>query len=129
MSENEQSELNLSGCLKSSRDGEFTIIIEELTFKAIIGILEEERTEEQLVVVNCKIDYENKENFINYADVCDLIQNSIVKHQFELLEDALVHIEKKLLEKYPQIKKLFLQVKKPEILKNALVGVEILRKY
>jgi dihydroneopterin aldolase len=107
----------------------FTIIIEELTFKAIIGILEKERINEQLVVVNCKIDYEGKENFINYAEVCDLIQNSIIENKFRLLEDAIEFIEKKLLKKYPHIKTLYLQIKKPEILKNALVGVEILRKY
>jgi dihydroneopterin aldolase len=107
----------------------FTVIIEELTFKAIIGILEEERINEQLVVVNCKIDYEGKENFINYAEVCDLIQNSIIENKFSLIEDAIEFIEKKLLEKYPHMKALYLQIKKPEILKNALVGVEILRKY
>jgi dihydroneopterin aldolase len=111
------------------KNGKFTIIIEELTFKAIIGILEEERINEQLVVVNCKIDYENKENFINYADVCDLIKKTIIENKFFLIEDAIEIIEKKLLEKHPYIKKLFLQIKKPEILKNALVGVEILRKY
>jgi dihydroneopterin aldolase len=107
----------------------FRIVIEELTFKAIIGILEEERVNEQLVVVNCKIDYEGKANFINYAEVCDLIQNTIIEKGFELIEDAIEFIEKKLLEKYPQMKALYLQIKKPEILKNALVGVEILRKY
>jgi dihydroneopterin aldolase len=107
----------------------FTILIEELSFKAIIGILEKERVNEQLVVVNCKIDYENKKNFINYAEVCDLIQNSIVENKFELVEDAIEFIERKLLEKYPHIRRLYLQIKKPEILKNALVGVEILRNY
>jgi dihydroneopterin aldolase len=107
----------------------FTIVIEELTFKAIIGILEEERDNEQLVVVNCKMDYEGKENFISYAEVCDLIQNTIIEKKFGLIEEAIEFIEKKLLEKYPHTKTLYLQIKKPEILKNALVGVEILRKY
>jgi dihydroneopterin aldolase len=107
----------------------FTIVIEELTFKAIIGILDKERKEEQLVVVNCKIDYEGKENFIDYAEVCELIQNSIIENKFKFIEDAIEFIEKELLKKYPQMKSLYLQVKKPEILKNALVGVEILRKY
>ncbi|GAX86915.1 dihydroneopterin aldolase/7,8-dihydroneopterin epimerase [Lebetimonas natsushimae] len=114
---------------KIMENGEFRIVIEELTFKAIIGILEEERVNEQLVVVNCKIDYEGKENFINYAEVCDLIQNSIIENKFKLIEEAVEFIEKKLLEKYSNMKTLYLQIKKPEILKNALVGVEILRKY
>jgi dihydroneopterin aldolase len=72
--------------MKSEKiNAEFRIIIEELSFKAIIGILEEERINEQLVVVNCKIDYEGKENFINYAEVCDLIQNTMIENKFKVL--------------------------------------------
>jgi len=107
----------------------FRIIIEDLSFNAIIGVLEEEREKEQLVVVNCKIDYEDKKNYIDYAIVCEIIQKTIIKGKFKLIEDAIETIENELKEAFPQMKMLYLSIKKPEILKNALVGVEILRKF
>jgi len=107
----------------------FRIVIEDLSFEAIIGILESERDNPQLVVVNAKIDYEDKNNYIDYAKVCDLIQEIIVNGKFKLIEDAIEIIENELKKTFPQMKRLYLSIKKPEILKNALVGVEILRKY
>jgi dihydroneopterin aldolase len=53
----------------------------------------------------------------------------MIEHRFLLIEDALDLIEKELLTKYPQMKSLKLKIQKPEILRNALVGVKILRKY
>ena len=107
----------------------YTIVIEDLTFKAILGLLEKERHQEQIVVVNVKIDYLDKKNYIDYAKVCDLIQQNIVEGKYKLIEDAIDEIEKMLKKEFPQMKKLYLSIKKPEILKNALVGVEILRNY
>ena len=107
----------------------YRIIIENLEFEAIIGILPEERKKAQKVLVNAEIEYEDKENFIDYAEVCKIIENLMKEKKFLLIEDALEAIECVLLEKYPQIKSLKLKIQKPEILKNALVGVEILRKY
>jgi dihydroneopterin aldolase len=107
----------------------YKILIENLEFEAVIGILEFERKKAQKITVNCEIEYEKKENFIDYAEVCNLIEKTIKEEKFKLLEDAVDKIEKKLLHKYPQMKSLKLKIQKPEILKNALVGVEILRKY
>jgi dihydroneopterin aldolase len=107
----------------------YTIVIEDLTFKAILGLLEKERNEEQLVVINAKIDYESKENFIDYAKVCDMMQNIVIEGKFKLIEEAADKIVNALKKEFPQMKKLYLNIKKPEILKNALVGVEILRKF
>ncbi|WP_456469786.1 dihydroneopterin aldolase [Caminibacter sp.] len=107
----------------------YTIVIEELTFKAILGILEKERNEEQLVVVDCEISYPQKVDYVDYSKVCDVIQNMIIKNRYSLIEDAVDDIEKKLKELFPQMKELYLKITKPEILKNALVGVKILRKY
>ena len=107
----------------------YRILIEDLTFKAIIGLLEKERNEEQIVVVNVKIDYEDKKNYIDYAKVCDLIIKIIQEGKFLLIEDAIDKIEKELKNRFLSMKSLYLSIKKPEILKNALVGVEILRKY
>ncbi len=107
----------------------YTIFIEDLTFKAVIGLLEKERNEEQVVVVNVKIDYENKKSYIDYAKVTDLIVKIIQEGEFLLIEDAIDEIEKELKNRFLGMKSLYLSIKKPEILKNALVGVEILRKY
>ena len=107
----------------------YTIVIEDLTFKAVLGLLEKERNEEQIVVVSMKIDYEDKNNFIDYARVCDMVQNIIQNGKFLLIEDAVDEVEKILKKEFPQMKTLYLSIKKPEILKNALVGVEILRKF
>jgi dihydroneopterin aldolase len=107
----------------------YKIVIEELSFKAILGVLEKERNEEQLVVVDCKIEYEDKANYVDYSKVCDVIENMIKTNKYVLIEDAVDDIEKKLKEMFPQMRELYLKVTKPEILKNALVGVEILRKY
>ncbi len=110
-------------------DKKYTIVIEDLTFKAILGLLEKERNEEQIVVVNMKIDYENKSEYIDYAKVCEMVQSKIMKNKYILIEDAIDDIEEMLKKEFPQMKKLHLSIKKPEILKNALVGVEILRNY
>ena len=107
----------------------YTIVIEDLSFRAILGLLEKERHQEQLVVVNAKIDYLDKKEYIDYASVCEIIQNTIKDGEFLLIEDAIDEIENRLKKVFPQMKKLYLSIKKPEILKNALVGVEILRNY
>lgn len=110
-------------------ENNYKILIENLEFKAIIGILPEEREKTQKVLVNAEIEYEGKNNYIDYAEVCDLIEKLMIERKFLLIEDAMEAIEAKLLEKYPQMKSLELHIKKPEILRNALVGVKILRKY
>ncbi len=107
----------------------YKIVIENLEFEAVVGILPFEREKAQKVSVNVQIEYEDKKRFINYAKVCEIIENLMIKEQFLLLEDAIDEIEKELLKAYPNMKSLKLQIKKPQILKNALVGVEVLRKY
>jgi dihydroneopterin aldolase len=107
----------------------YKIIIENLEFDTIIGILPSEREKTQKVSVDCEIEYENKDNFIDYAKVCEIIENMMKEKKFLLIEDALETIEETLKEEFPQMKSLKLKIQKPEILRNALTGVEILRKY
>ena len=109
------------------RNGEFRIIIEDLEFEAIIGILDFERTTPQKVLVNVKISYEGE--FVDYAEVCKIIETKMQEEKFLLIEDALEFFADFLKIKFPQIKEIYLYIKKPKILKNALVGAEILRKY
>lgn len=107
-----------------------TIYIENLTFDAIIGILPEERTTPQKVIVNVELDYEYKKNsFINYATLADLIENRIKIDEFGLIEDALLALHVEIKSKFPQITSIKLKISKPTILAHADVSVESTMNY
>jgi dihydroneopterin aldolase len=108
----------------------YKIEIQNLCFDAIIGILDFEREKEQKIIVTCKIKYPySKDEFINYAHVCELIQNDIKTSKYLLIENALENLEKLLLAHFPHIKALKLKISKPDILENCDVGVVISRNY
>ena len=73
-----------------------TIFIEDLKFQTIIGILDFEREKVQDVIINLEIDYNYKNEFINYAEVSEHIKSSMIKNQFQLIEDALSSLSKSL---------------------------------
>ena len=100
-----------------------TIHIEDLKFKCIIGILHFERSEAQDVIINLTIQYNYIEEFINYADVTDLIKTSMKNDKFLLIEDALSSLSVKLKEKFPLINTLNLKITKPSILPDCTVSV------
>jgi len=101
-----------------------TIHIEKLTFDAIIGILDFERTSKQTVIVETKINYiYEKNSIINYAIVINLIENLIKNKQYRLLEDALESLSEELIREFPQISYLYLKISKPNIIKNASVAL------
>jgi len=56
-------------------NGEFRIIINNLEFEAIIGILDFERKNLQKIIVNSKILYDGK--FVDYVKVCGIIEKEI----------------------------------------------------
>ena len=99
------------------------IEINELSFDAIIGILDFEREKEQRVIVTCKITYTYNDAFINYADVATLIQETTQKEKFLLLEDALLHVSGLLLSTFTLIETLSLTYSKPDILANCIVSL------
>ncbi|MDX9815107.1 dihydroneopterin aldolase [Aliarcobacter cryaerophilus] len=99
------------------------IEIEQLTFKCIIGILDFERVKKQKVIINLSFDYDfNKDNFIDYSEVANLVKKSMKKNEFELLEDAVKTIKKVLEDSYT-IKNLKLKISKPNILKDCIVSI------
>ncbi len=100
-----------------------TIHIQDLKFKCIVGILDLERITPQDVIINLTIDYNYEKDFINYADVVQIIKNEMIESKFLLLEDALKQISKKLKEKFPLINTLNLKITKPSILPDAIVSV------
>ena len=66
------------------------ICIQNLTCKNIIGILLQEREILQRVIINAKITYPyDGENFIDYAALCDFIENDLREEKYFLLEEAI----------------------------------------
>jgi len=99
------------------------IEINNLEFKCIIGILNFERAKKQKVIINVSFEYDFIDNvFIDYQEVANLIKKTMKQAKFELLEDAVKHIEKLLYETY-DIKNLNLKISKPNILKNCIVSL------
>jgi len=99
------------------------IHVENLKFQSIIGILDFERITPQNVIINLTIDYDYKDEFINYATVVDIVKNEMQKQKFLLIEDALLEISTKLKENFSQINTLNLKITKPSILPDATVSV------
>ena len=106
-----------------------TIDISELKLSTIIGILDFERITPQDVIVDATIDYCYKDSdFINYAEVINLIEKQLIENKYQLLEDALNNITSKLLKTYTQIKKIELKITKPNIIPNAKVSLSLEKK-
>ncbi len=101
-----------------------TIHIEELTLECIIGILDFERIQVQKIIIDLDIEYLYRDDtFINYVDVITLIQTDMIQNKYELLENALNQVEKKLINTYPMIKSLTLKITKPNIISHAKVAL------
>ena len=99
------------------------IDISNLSFNAIIGLLDFERVTEQKVLVDCQIEYEYTSDFIDYSVVATIIEDEIKAEKFELIEEALLHLESKIHSKFPTISILQLKITKPDILNNCSVSV------
>ncbi|MCH9814332.1 MAG: dihydroneopterin aldolase [Epsilonproteobacteria bacterium] len=108
---------------------QYQISIEELQVKAVIGILDFERTSVQSILINCDIVYDKiDKNYINYAEVATLIEKMLQEKKYGLLEDALDEISTAIIEGFIGIKSVALKLSKPEILDNCRVSVELFRK-
>lgn len=99
------------------------IHIEELTFDAIIGILDFERTTPQKLILTIRIDYSYNGDFINYAEVSQLSKELFLTQKFHLLEDALITLSRELKSHFPLIEKLFIKITKPNILPDCKVSL------
>jgi len=100
------------------------IYIEDLKFQCIIGILDFERTTPQDVIINLTIEYDYIDEFINYANVVDLVKLSMKNEKYFLIEDSLVSLSQKLQEKFSKINTLNLKITKPSILPDCRVSIE-----
>ncbi|MEN8303996.1 MAG: dihydroneopterin aldolase [Campylobacterota bacterium] len=97
--------------------------IEDLKFQCIIGILDFERETAQDVILNLTIDYKYEDEFINYADVSNLLKSTMIEKKFLLIEDALSELSKTLQKEFSKINTLYLKITKPSILPDCRVSV------
>jgi len=100
-----------------------TIHVENLKFQCILGILDFERITPQDIIINLTLDYEYKNEFINYADIVQIIKKIMINEKFELIEEALNSINLKLTKEYKALKSLNLKITKPSILPDCQVSV------
>ncbi|WP_324172675.1 dihydroneopterin aldolase [Sulfurimonas sp.] len=106
-----------------------TISIEDLKFKCILGILDFERITPQDIIINLKIKYKSKKNFINYAKIVEITKDFMIKSEFLLIEDAIKELNLKLIKEFKPIKKLKIKIAKPSILPQCIVSVRNTYKY
>jgi len=106
-----------------------TIHIEALNFECIIGLLDFERITPQQVLIDLELTYDYQDEFINYAEVANLIETSLVNNKYELIETALNELFNLLSNAFPLIKKLQIKITKPNILPNCRVSVSNIKIY
>ncbi len=99
------------------------IHVENLKFQCIIGILDFERITPQDVILHVEIEYAYEDEFINYAEVTQLLKQEMKTQKFLLIEDALRILSTKLKEKFILINTLQLKITKPSILPDCTVSV------
>lgn len=100
-----------------------TIHIEDLKFQCIIGILDFERVTPQDVIINIQIEYLYEKEFINYAQIVEIVKDIMIKSEFLLIEEALNSINLKLIKEFSSIKSIHLKITKPSILRDCKVSV------
>ena len=101
------------------------VSINQLTFKTIIGILPFERVKKQKVVIDISFKYNFKKDskeFIDYSEISAMAKKTMNKKKFELIEDAILTLEKLIYEKF-NLSNLKIKITKPDILKDCIVSV------
>ncbi len=107
-----------------------TISIRSLTFDAVVGILDRERTAPQRVTIDCEITYEYEDgSFLDYAEAAQLLERTMKEGRFHLVEEALEALFEKMKHRFPQIVTIKIAICKPDILPNCRVCVSDFRTY
>lgn len=99
-----------------------TVLVENLEFKTIIGMLEFERNTPQIIKINARF---QADEFIDYALVCKILKTEFDKNKFVKVEDALKYFCKFFKKKYPNLNYFYMKIIKKEIIENADVGAVI----
>jgi dihydroneopterin aldolase len=114
-----------------------TIHIDELTVHCVIGIIESERQRDQRIFIDAELDADfaaaaasdHIRDTINYAVVAEQLTQLAVEGRFYLVEAYVSAATALLLERYPQVTRVRVAVRKPDILPAARsVGVSLERR-
>ncbi|MGE0809568.1 MAG: dihydroneopterin aldolase [Immundisolibacter sp.] len=113
-----------------------TIRIDELTVHCVIGIIESERLRDQRIFIDAELDTDfdaaaasdHIDDTINYAVAAEHLTRLAVDGRFYLVEAYVSRATQMLLERYPQLTRVRVTVRKPDILPQARsVGVSLER--
>lgn len=102
------------------------IVVKALKFKTIIGLLDFERTTEQFVEISLKF---GSSEFMDYAQICKELEEIFNKNQFFTIEEALEFCLSHFKAKFPTLSYFYMEILKPDILQNAVVGCELEKFY
>jgi dihydroneopterin aldolase len=114
-----------------------TIRIDELTVHCVIGIIESERLRDQRIFIDAELDTDfdaaaasdHIDDTINYAVAAEHLTRLAVDGRFYLVEAYVSRATQMLLERYPQLTRVRVTVRKPDILPQARsVGVSLERR-
>lgn len=113
-----------------------TVVIRDLCFDCIIGILPHERISPQplLLDVDMVIDFsdsiasENVVDTVDYAEISAALEQIAVDGQFQLVETFAAKACAHVIEHYSRVEQVKMTVKKPQAVANtAFVGVELVQ--
>jgi len=100
------------------------IEIKNLSFKAIIGILDFERVTPQRVIIDIILEYSYiKDNFIDYVTVKDIAKKTVIEGEFQLLEEAIEQIFYNIKNSFSNINYIEIKISKPDILNDCTVSL------
>jgi len=103
-----------------------TIHIEDLTFDAIIGVLDFERDRTQSVRLDITATYRYQvPNYLDYAQMVSVAKEHIIVHKYALLEEALHGLHAALVQAFPAIETLRITIAKPDILPDCVVSLSL----
>ena len=106
-----------------------TVIIQNLTFETIIGLLPHEREIPQRVVIDAEFDINENTMVLDYASVSEDIKRLFTCKGFETVEESLTLTLSHLKSKYPFITRIKMKIIKPDILCDCEVGAALEKKY
>jgi len=104
-----------------------TIHIKDLKVDCIVGILPDERINEQRVSLDLELDCDFEEaartqevgHTVNYAEVCEVMTEWVRQRKFLLIEALAEEGCHLIFERWPSVKRCRLMIRKPSALKRA----------
>ena len=103
-----------------------TIHIEDLTFDAIIGVLDFERDRTQSVRLDITVTYHYQApDYLDYAQMVTTAKEHIIAQKYELLEEALEGLRDTIIQAFPAIQTLQITIAKPDILPDCVVNLSL----